>query len=235
MQRDIMVFMLAVVFLSCKSGTKKEDKTMGGIKNYTTIGYEQIPRSIKLKGDLVDAWKWEDLNGENLLILSSESSFGGYDESRNLYGTHFARQGGSYEMVWKMTDYEKDCYWDLTCGFLPGSTTVTDLDGDGFAEVKVQYELACREGPSGATMKILMYENGKKRALRGSRWLNPYTNTNKQYPYNLTEMCKDNFPPRDYNGGQYESEREFQDAPPIFLDFVREEWKKYVVEKTGRF
>ncbi|MFM7671968.1 MAG: M949_RS01915 family surface polysaccharide biosynthesis protein [Bacteroidota bacterium] len=234
MRQCLFIFLL-LILVSCKNNLKKEDKVMGGIKNYTSVGYDQIPRSLRYKGDFFTAWKWDDQNGENILILSTESNYGGYDESRYLYGTHFARQGSGYEMLWKMTDYEKDCYMDLTCNFLSGSTTVTDLDGDGFAEVKLQYELGCRDARTSASMKLLLYENGKKRALRGLRWISPYENLGKKYPYKLTEMCKDNTPSRDYNGGQYESEKDFQDAPPVFLDFAREEWMKYVEEKSSRY
>jgi len=227
--RPIIFSLLVILLYSCQNNAQNGEGSVS-IKELTSVSYDQIPRSLKFKGDFSSAWRWSDQNGENILVLSTESRYGGYDESQFLYGIHFAKQGGGYETIWKMIDHEKDCYFDLTCRFFPGATTITDLDGDGFAEIKLQYETACRSDVSGATMKLLMYENGKKRALRGTRWLNPYGKGGKSFPYGIDEMCKDRFRARDYNGGQYESDNDFADAPPSFLDHAKQEWRKYVVE-----
>jgi hypothetical protein len=51
--------------------------------------------------------------------------------------------------------------------FADKAFTVTDLDGDGFAEITYGYQLACRSDVSTATYKLLLAENGKKHILRG--------------------------------------------------------------------
>lgn len=82
-----------------------------------------------------------------------------------------------------LNDEEKSCPFDITCAFIENSTTITDLDKDGFAEVKLQYSLACRSDVSPATMKIMIYENGEKYSLSGLMWL-PYS---PDFKYDVTE------------------------------------------------
>lgn len=42
-----------------------------------------------------------------------------------------------------MNDFIEDCPTDIICDFFQGATTVTDLDSDGIAEIKLQYEQGC--------------------------------------------------------------------------------------------
>ena len=232
--RILLIYAACITLQSCKEPEKGSDRMGGkGVQNLIELSYDDVPRSLKFKGQFERGLKWTDQNGENILVLSKESKYGGYDESSFLYGVHFVRQNDAYEVLWKMTDHEKDCQFDITCNFLSGATTITDLDSDGFAEVKLQYELACRSDVSSASMKILLYENGKKRALQGTRWMDRTNPMSKRYPYSLSELCKEKYRARDYNGGQYETEIEFLDAPPVILDFVKEEWRKYVVESKN--
>lgn len=65
-------------------------------------------------------------------------------------------------------DLVDDCPLDLVAKFVDGASGVTDLDGDGIAEVTYGYQLACRGDVSSATYKLLLVENGKKYILRGT-------------------------------------------------------------------
>ena len=53
-------------------------------------------------------------------------------------------------------------------GFIPHSTTITDQDRDGVSEISIPYVLICRGDVSSGVMKIIMYENKDKYALRGT-------------------------------------------------------------------
>lgn len=83
-------------------------------------------------------------------------------------------------------------------------------------------------------MKLLFYEDGKKRALRGVRWVDETVvglGNRKDYPYSLDEMVskkKSEFYP---DFGKYESEADFKNDPSEFINFARQEWRKYVVMK----
>ncbi|MBM3431810.1 MAG: hypothetical protein FJX92_02240 [Bacteroidetes bacterium] len=232
--RIILAGMLIVFLLSCSGSGGNEGSSKSVLKNIEKVAPNELPAEARYKGIFFDAVRWSDQNGTNVLVLSTELSSDWFSQTRHLYGIHYIRRGERFEMLWKMIDYEKNCYANLTCNFIPESTTITDLDEDGLAEVKLQYELACRQRESSAEMKILLYENGQKRALRGLRWVSSFKNLGSTYPYGIAEMCKCNTRARDKYGGQYESEKDFQDVPPAMLDYVRSEWKKYVVQEGGR-
>lgn len=257
--RILLTILIATSLYGCNSSSKKDtnkamDDTarMDNPPNSTTpvaitpvkITAADIPASIKVKGTVQEVWKWSDNLGENLLITAAvaphdeKSKDGEEGQSAEIHAFHYAKKDGDYTQVWMMNDAEKLCPVDITCDFIPGSATVTDLDKDGIAEIKVQYSVACRGDVSPATMKLLMYENGVKYALRGSMWI-PYSPDLK---YAVTEndvnlesspMLKDEGDEMLRTFGRYENEKEFAAAPPGFLTYARSEWLKYNKEKLG--
>ena len=140
--------------------------------------------------------------------------------------------------MWQLDDAEKSCPFDITCGFIPGSATVTDLDKDGMADVKVQYSLACRSDVSPATMKLNIHEGNEEYLLKGFMWLpySPdflYTVTEKDVNLESSPKLKEESDEMLRTFGRYESEKGFDKAPPEFLTFARSEWLKYSKEKMG--
>ena len=160
--RVLLIFSFAAFLLSCNdssnknSGQAKKDSISQGIISETgkiepvKITAAGIPASIKVKGKLQEAWKWKDKNGENVMVMSVTEPYGFKDKfdemlmSSELYATCYIKNDTGYTLLWKVTDGIKDCFVDLTCEFLRGSTTITDLDKNGIAETKVQYITACR-------------------------------------------------------------------------------------------
>ncbi len=258
--RVLLCIFFAVCLFSCNSSSKKDpNKTMddtarmdkqGG--NATVdgsiaplkIAVADIPASIKIKGKVQEVWKWNDNLGENILITSSEAPHddkgenGEEAQSAELHAFHYAKKDGDYVQVWFINDAVKSCPVDITCDFIPGSATITDLDKDGIAEIKVQYTMACRGDVSPATMKLIIYENGVKYALQGNRWLSyspdfTYSVTEKDVNLESSPKLKDESGEMLRTFGRYDSEKEFVTAPPEFLPFARKEWLKYSKEKMG--
>jgi len=205
-----------------------------------------IPAPVTFKGKFLEAWKWNDNLGENILVTSYVAPYaekvqnteGEVEQTAEIHAVHYVKKDGSYVHVWVLDEAEKACMFDITCDFIPGSTTITDLDKDGLAETKVQYAMACRSDVSPSTMKLVMVENGLKYSLRGSMWL-PY---DPELKYTVTEQnvnlenspkLKDEMDELVRTFGRYETEKEFAAAPPPFLAYARGEWLKYVKEKLG--
>ncbi len=205
-----------------------------------------IPASIKIKGKVQEVWKWNDNQGENILITSyvapfndkEKNKYGEEGQTAELYAFHYAKKDGDYIQIWTMSDTEKSCPFDITCEFPKGSTTITDLDKDGIPEIKVQYIIACRSDVSPADMRLNMYENGRLYMLRGSTWI-PYS---PEFKFEVTENnvnLEKLLPPKDETDamlrsfGRYENENDFAAAPPEFIAFARREWLKYCREKMG--
>ncbi|MFQ3591031.1 MAG: hypothetical protein SNJ67_12150 [Chloracidobacterium sp.] len=140
-----------------------------------------VPTGMRglFKGNFRYGLRWTDLSGDNWLILTQTGDFtppgrrpspDEPDESRHseLYAYRFVNAAGVFSPAWQITDFVRDCPLDITAEFIVPATEVTDLNGNGVAEVWVMYKTACRGDVSPATLKIIMYESNKKYAMRGN-------------------------------------------------------------------
>lgn len=257
----VFLFVLIVALHSCNSGGKNgnddPDKQMDDTARMDTpppvqaitpvkVGPADIPVTIKVKGRILEAWQWTDKAGEKMLVTSYVAPYDDkrknqYDEegqTAELYASLFQKKGSGYEAIWTLADDEKACPFDITCGFIENATTITDLDADGLAEVKLQYSLACRSDVSPAAMKLVLYENADKYSLKGLMWV--AADPSMKFEITATNANMENAPKfKDelsamyWSFGRYESERDFANAPAAFLDFARKEWVKYAKEKMG--
>jgi hypothetical protein len=176
----------------------------------------QLPAEAKFEGAIVMGERWNDLNGENFLILTeTESRLTGTEEemeeySADLYGYHYVKKDGKLSLLWDIYDFEKDCPFDLLVSHVPRSLTITDLDKNGYAESTFLYRLACRSDVSPSTMKLMMHEKGNKYALRGD--------------------TRVDYGPGEIYGGEYTVDQTFEKAPAVFLDYAKKQWNAFVVE-----
>jgi hypothetical protein len=146
----------------------------------------------------------------------------------------FLKKDTGYSLLWKISDAEKNCEFDLTAEFLKFSTVIADLDQDDVAETIIQYKLACRSDVSPAQMKLIMHEGESKYALRGLMWVKSAENdrfTVTEKTVNLESMPGSNAGDEwEKNYGKYRSEKDFANAPPSFVKFARKQWLKYAIE-----
>ncbi len=177
-----------------------------------------LPADIKYTGNIVTGKRWNDKNGENILILSKtkviekKSRKSGYEENElecELYGYHYVSSGGSYSLLWKVQDFIKECWFDLTLDFIPGSLSITDINNNGIAESTFLYKMSCRSDVSPSELKLIMHENDAKYALRGNMLI-------KIEGFN--------------EGGDYKVDKSFDNAPAGFLDYAKSQWKEYRLE-----
>jgi hypothetical protein len=206
------------------------------------IGTDQVPKTIKFRGKLVEAWKWKDNLGENLLLLSAIDIVWNTNEDEQmiqLFAYQYCKKDTGYQMLWKLNDIVQQCPIDIVAEFIKEATSITDLDKDGIAETTVLYKLACRGDVSPADMKLIMHEDSIKYALRGSMW-SPYVTEDPEkavLPVTEKDVNLETLP--GYKGteveyfkeyGRYKSEKEFSKAPATFLNFARRQWLRYVKE-----
>lgn len=192
--------------------TKPGESLNNGIKN---LVYEtgKIPSSVKYDGKIVAGARWEDKNGQNLLIVcETEIRSKGDERSKELFAYQYVINGEDSKMLWKVNDFVKDCPLDLTLSLIPGSVTVTDINKDGIAENTFLYRMSCRGDVSPDDMKLIMHEGQNKYAIRGERIL-------------LMDGQK--------YGGTMNTDPSFNKAPSGFFAYAREQWKKFETEKIG--
>lgn len=177
-----------------------------------------LPGGVSCRGSLVDGARWRDASGEHIVILCQTGSFkspaGGREDERDaeVYAHRYARAGKSWRRAWTVRDFERNCPLDLYAAFLPGSLTVTDLDGNGIAEVTFLYRLACRGDVSPSRMKLIMYEGTRKYAVRGVTAMPPEFSFGQR--------------------GEMIPDPAFKKAPRAFLEYATARWKVFEIEKS---
>ena len=101
---------------------------------------------------------------------------------------------------------QKDCPVDIAASFYPQSLSLSDLDGDGVAEVSFAYFLQCRGDVSTDRVKVMLYEAKKKYAIRGESQIT------------LADGTK--------MGGKYTVDPKLKKASSVFLKHVLSLWKE---------
>ncbi|MEO6723417.1 MAG: hypothetical protein ABIN67_23825 [Ferruginibacter sp.] len=181
----------------------------------TKLTANSIPKGITYVGQIKNAVRWTDNLGDNIVLATETgetASKNNGDDSRDaaLYAHHYLIKGDSIMQDWKLYDFIKDCPVDITAGFIKNSFAVTDLNKNGIAEIWLMYKTACHGDVSPANMKIIMYEDNKKHAVRG---------TNK---VKVSE--------KDYIGGEYSFDEAFKKVPVNIKEYAKQLWKKNIME-----
>ncbi|MES2328006.1 MAG: hypothetical protein V4539_00295 [Bacteroidota bacterium] len=87
---------------------------------------------------------------------------------------------------------------------------MTDLNKDGKAEVWIAYKVSCQGDVSPVTMKIIMYQDNKKFALRGATRVKVSAS--------------------EYRGGDYTLDEAFKNASPEIRQYAENLWMLHKVE-----
>lgn len=234
--RDSASVSFTTVETENKTVTKKDSTIPASIPGH------EVPNDCNFKGDFKEAWTWYDLNGKNILVLSSrseshkEEGIGEEVNTSELFAKHYIWKGKESKAVllWELYDLEKECIFDLTAEFL-FSPVFTDLDNDQIKESFLVYKLACRSDVSPARMKIVAHENKDKYALRGIMYIpmiqqgDPDTTDYSNWEPDLSKLDirEDN-----YVGywGRYENANDFASAPPAYMEYAKQLWLENFIE-----
>ncbi|MEX1002779.1 MAG: hypothetical protein WDZ35_11745 [Crocinitomicaceae bacterium] len=173
-----------------------------------------IPRDCEFEGEVVDAYTWTDENGLNYFMRTMGKPTEGEKEisedlpsrSQYLYAYHYVEdEKGGIKLLCQITDFVKDCQFDLIIGHELDAISLTDLDENGLGEVSFIYRLNCTSDVSPATQKLILIENGDKYVLRGH-----------------TSFME--------HEGEYTVGEEFKNAPDGFQEHAEKLWSKHLTE-----
>lgn len=182
-----------------------------------------LPKTFKYKGRIVEGLSWKDSLAKHFVILTETGPFVGKNQKSEmtgcegackdaeLYAYHFVQGKDSAYQLWQLSDFERACPFDVGAEFARGSLVVTDFDRDGAAEVWFVYKTTCTSDVSPQNMKLLMYEEKKKYAIRGT--------------------SKVTAGPEGTIGGELQPDAAFKSGPPIFRTFATRLWNKHVEDK----
>ncbi len=171
----------------------------------------------EVQGPIFKKISYTDSTGKNDLVLTQTESYPSTpnpsqpdficgNQEINAYAYSKSIDSTKPSLMWRMHDFVHDCETSATCEFAKDSPVVTDLDGNGVSEVWLVYYIGCRGDVSPIGMKILMYEGGKKHALRGETFVH----------VDGMDM-----------GGSYQADQAFAAASPVFRKYADQLWQKY--------
>jgi hypothetical protein len=178
----------------------------------TLLDKSLIPKSFNINDSIFQAYKWTYDLSENIVVLTLNKSKNEEDLSNgNLNVFYYTIKNDSIKRQWRIYDFINDCDVDLIVYFLNNSFNVTDLNSDGKPEIWIMYKLSCQGDVSPVTMKIIMYEDRKKYAVRGA--------TRVKVSDNETF------------GGDFIFDENFKLAPKEFRDYAEKLWDLHKIEK----
>ena len=171
--------------------------------------------AFKYEGTFVEAAEWNEAAIVYTVILSETGPNNSKKSSADnrdaaIYAYLYSKNKDSLKLNWKVQDFVRDCPVDVEANFIKNAFKITDLNKDGNAEVWLMYKTACRGGVDPAELKIIMYENNKKYAMRG------------------TTRIKGG--PDDYTGGKYVFDEAFKNSNALFRQFAQQLWKNNMNE-----
>lgn len=170
------------------------------------------------KGQIKYGRRWKDSRGENIVILTQSGVYWKdvYNAFRSakLYAYHFVKGTDStFREVWTLNEMVDECAYEVKCEFYQNSFAITDLDGDGLAEVSFAYVLGCKTGFEPDKKKLVFYEGKEEYHIKGT-----------------TTILK----AKQKIGGEKVVEKKFDQAPDAFLQFANKQWDKLGGAKTAK-
>jgi len=170
----LSIFVFSII--SCKNDTDT-NKSAIQQKPFRELRYDylNLPLTISgYKGKIEYGLHWEDNNGDNYFILTTEDKIikednEGYPlEIFRWHGYHYASKGSNdYHIIREFVDYINKCEYDLGMGFIKDAFRIKDLNKNNYAEIFVLYKYICCSDDSPMNMKLLVFENGEKFSIKG--------------------------------------------------------------------
>jgi hypothetical protein len=223
----IMTSLLLIFLAACNNGGKEPaDETAGNVQSENSKSFqvlkfdkEVLSKLKDVKGDFLYGKRWEDKNGDNVLIFTLKEVFKKWkdadyedmgDFTRYLKAYHFASADKqNYKLMRLIQDFNQN-----PCGsppfllegdFYKESISITDLDEDNLGEATFMYYFNCASEINPRTVKLMLIEDGEKYAIRGNEYIKEY------YP----------------ESGKKEFGSEFSKAPASFKSHASKVWEKY--------
>jgi len=219
-----------VITMISSSGISSEWKLNSKTADERTFDtFMELPMDIdaadfpKVTGNIVKSLQYEDYTGQNLVLFTETDVVEKPcpdcplfpSRSKGLYAYRFLvnQPERTFQQVWQVTDFVRDCiFYEMGASFIEDAIRITDLNNNGEVEIWMVYVLTCRGDTSPKTMKIIMYEGGRKYAVRGET-------------RSLAAEFEDG--KKEYAGGEYTLDPAFNAAPYEFVSFAKELWEAF--------
>ena len=222
---------LLTLAASCGQNASKQQTTTQQEVDQTTIAKQKlnsadIPGEIPWQGDLIEAYRYEDNTGENIVITTESDvmEWMEFEEDedapemsyKQFWAYRFQKHGNEWKEIWKVYDMESKCMNYPIAEFIKGALQITDLDNNGTAEIWMMYLKSCKGDVSPDNMFLRMYDNEKVYTMTGESKLELHYD-------GKTEVF----------GGEYTFDNQFlnKNTNPAFIEFAKKLWEKHIYGK----
>jgi hypothetical protein len=229
--RSILFLSVVALFISCGENQEVNTQETSGasadvkeiVKHFepasiTKLNVADIPASCVTKGKVKSAFKWTDKLGENIFIAAetgeiytpekqNDDEYLDPFKEAHLYAYHYVISGSEVKLLRELHDFVSECQFDVEASFIPSTIQITDLNSDATGEIWMMYETYCLSDVSPSDLKIIMFQNGQKYALRGSSQID--------------------WEDGSVDGGQFKFDEAFGSSPESFRDFAKTMWNQH--------
>ncbi len=172
--------------------------------------------SWPVKGKVLSSHPVKDSLGTGHVVLTRQVTTALDAQTQIIRAYRFNEGADGPVKVWQMTEGVENCDVSTLASFGGEAPILTDLDGDGLAEIWMSYVCMCQGDVSPIDLTLVMYEGRKKHAMRG-----------------LTldmAACAESFVDDD---GQMD--QAFQKAPQAIKDYAQNFWyrKRFSMRPTA--
>ena len=138
-----------------------------GILYLALSGASPQAASWPVQGEVLSSHPVRDSLGSGHVVLTRQAASALDMDTLIIRAYRFNEGAGGPVKVWQMNDGIADCALDTLASFSSWSPAVTDLDGNGLAEIWMSHVLMCNGGVDSADLTLVMYEGSRKHAMRG--------------------------------------------------------------------
>ena len=196
---------------SCGQATVKQQK----------LNPADIPGEIPWQGDLIEGYRYTDNTGENIVITTESDVLTNAEEEyetsyKQIWAHRFIKHKDSWDEVWKLYDIEDNCENYPVARFVNGALSITDIDGNGTAEIWLMYVKSCKGDVSSDDMFLRMYDNEEIYTMTGE-----------------TRLTLSDGASKETYGGEYTFDDRFlnKNTKPAFVEFAKTLWEKHIEGK----
>ena len=125
-----------------------------------------LAASWLVKGKVLSSHPVKDSLGTGHVVLTRQVTNALDAQTQIIRAYRFNEGDGGPVKVWQMNDGVEDCALDKLASFSGWSPAVTDLDGNGLAEIWTSHVLMCRGDVGSADLTIVMHEGRQRHAMR---------------------------------------------------------------------
>ncbi|WP_370277515.1 M949_RS01915 family surface polysaccharide biosynthesis protein [Flavobacterium sp. J27] len=172
MKRKILILLLITVTNFAFGQNLKTNSSQLTEQEIVSIFTESLKTKLKIDYSIYRIYKYEDNGGTHYLIMTENKTEcdNGKECFDSIKAFCFNLKEEQYHLEWKLKDFilpkGNEVSEEYSINFWTKYFELNDYDNDGFVDPIIVYGTYGMNGTDDGRIKIVVYHNGKKRAIR---------------------------------------------------------------------